>query len=194
MQKRVFRKSKGFTLTELAIVLGITGTVLGGIWEAASYAYLNSKLNQTVDDLMIIVSNVRAMYGMTGNMQQPNFTDITTNLVGADIMPQTVPIVGGRPYNVFGGQIKMESQGNCGGPWTLGSCDATSFEIEFFPPAGTHNPCSALVTRILGAGRDPGLLAVYDDVDGWRDPKTIVPRNISPNCSYVSLAYKLRIQ
>ena len=194
MANRLFHRRRGFTLSEFAIVLGITGMILAGIWQAASYAYLNLRLNKTVQQLATIVSNTRALYGLNGNMVQPNFTYITTNMLNAGVFPTDMPVINGTPYNLFGGAMAIESQGNCGGPYTLGSCDATSFEVEFFPPTNGQNPCSALITRIIGSGRDPGLLSVYDNVDGWRDPINIYPRNISPNCTYVSLAYKLRVE
>lgn len=192
MANRLFHRRRGFTLSEFAIVLGITGMILAGIWQAASYAYLNLRVNKTVQQLATIVSNTRALYGLNGNMVQPNFTYITTNMLNAGVFPTDMPVINGTPHNLFGGAMAIESQGNCGGPYTLGSCDATSFEVEFFPPPGGQNPCAAIITRIIGSGRDPGLLAVYSDSNGWMDPVTMTINTISRNCTYVSLAYKLR--
>ena len=53
---------RAFTLTELAIVLGIVGVIMGGIYTASSSSQSQVILNQSVDQLGTIVNNVRSYY------------------------------------------------------------------------------------------------------------------------------------
>ncbi len=76
----------GFTLTEMAIVIGVIGFVLGGIWSAASAVYEKNRINQGFLELKTIFSEVESIYAnanfnLTGN---PNFTP---TLIAADAIP-----------------------------------------------------------------------------------------------------------
>src|ERR1700733_12022724 len=59
---------RGFTLTEIAIVLGIIGLILGAIWVAAAAVYTNMRTSKTTTELLDIVQNVRAMYATSGTV------------------------------------------------------------------------------------------------------------------------------
>jgi len=50
---------KGFSLIEAAIVLGIVGLVIGGLWIAAARVAERSKLNRTIEQITILVQNAR---------------------------------------------------------------------------------------------------------------------------------------
>ena len=56
------RATKAFTITELAIVLGIVGLILGGIWTAAASVYQQQRNNKFVKDLFVISENIRVFY------------------------------------------------------------------------------------------------------------------------------------
>src|ERR1700730_5162672 len=60
---RPFRARSGFTLSELAIVLGIIGMVLAGLWIAFSSVYFQLKYNRFLTDLALLVQNVKTLYG-----------------------------------------------------------------------------------------------------------------------------------
>ena len=78
---------RGFTLTELAIVLGIMGVILGAIWTAASMVYANMKVKNAQTQAIEIVNNFRELW--TGQ-QSPNlgdWTDITCVGVGSGYFP-----------------------------------------------------------------------------------------------------------
>lgn len=66
-------KRHGFTLIEVALVLGITGLVIGGIWYAAAKVKRSAATNVAADQLYQIVENVRAVY----NSRPGIFTDNT---------------------------------------------------------------------------------------------------------------------
>jgi prepilin-type N-terminal cleavage/methylation domain-containing protein len=54
--------ARGFTMTELAIVLGIIGIILGAIWVAASRVYQNNKVQVAVRDAATIVQGYRSLF------------------------------------------------------------------------------------------------------------------------------------
>ena len=56
------QNKKGFSLIESAIVLGVVGLVIGGIWVAAASIRENMLINKTVQGTGIIVDNMRRMY------------------------------------------------------------------------------------------------------------------------------------
>ena len=64
-QTRKELQKKGFTLTEIAIVLGIMGLVLGAIWVAASGVYANQKLSKAETEIATIAQALRSLYGST---------------------------------------------------------------------------------------------------------------------------------
>ncbi|MDR3424114.1 MAG: hypothetical protein P4M13_03415 [Alphaproteobacteria bacterium] len=52
----------GFTLTEIAIVLGVIGGIVGGLFALIAPLQSKIKLNQAVDELSVISNNVRSYY------------------------------------------------------------------------------------------------------------------------------------
>lgn len=67
---------RGFTLTELAIVLGIIGIILGAIWGAAAMVYENNRTKAGATEILTIVNNWKEIYG-SRRMDIANDTDIT---------------------------------------------------------------------------------------------------------------------
>ncbi len=132
-------KRRGFTLTEVAIVLGIIGLILGAIWAAASAVYNNLRVSKAQQELIQISQAVRAMYA-----SQPILdTSITSAndgpLVTAGIFPADM-ISGGVPYDPWGGvatvdfsQIVLATKGD-------------GFVITF--PSIPQQPCVDMLTAI----------------------------------------------
>ena len=108
---------RGFTLTELAIVLGIIGTILGGIWTAASMAHSSQIVDTSARQVVTIAQNIRSFYsGRTQIAPSLVGTEATTLLANAGVFPpdmqmQTVtdPNWGTypRPANAFGGYVAI---------------------------------------------------------------------------------------
>jgi len=59
---------KGFTLTEIAIVLGIIGLILGAIWVAAAAVYENTRVNRGVTEILAISSGLKALNGTRASL------------------------------------------------------------------------------------------------------------------------------
>lgn len=55
------RKRRGFNLIEAAIVLGVVGLVIGGIWVASAAMYESYKVNKTVEGILTIARNVQEL-------------------------------------------------------------------------------------------------------------------------------------
>ncbi len=74
---------RGFNLVEAAIVLGVIGLVIGGIWVAASKITNDLKLNQATTGLLLIVDQYRSIYkpfGITAIYNGPS--TITSQIIG----------------------------------------------------------------------------------------------------------------
>ena len=79
-------KKRGFNLIESAIVLGVVGLVIGGIWVAAATINENYKVNKTVADLQLIVKNIQNMISISDAMTIGN-AGITQLLLNAGVFP-----------------------------------------------------------------------------------------------------------
>jgi prepilin-type N-terminal cleavage/methylation domain-containing protein len=78
------RKQRGFTLTEIAIVLGIVGLILGAIWVAAGAVYTNLRVSSTSRDMLAMAQGIRTLYTNQGLMDA-GFT--TVNLIASGVAP-----------------------------------------------------------------------------------------------------------
>lgn len=57
-------RRRGFNLIESAIVLGVVGFVLGGIWIVSAKFYEDYRVNKTASDLQLIVKNIQGLISM----------------------------------------------------------------------------------------------------------------------------------
>ena len=62
------RRQRGFNLVEAAIVLGVVGLVIGGIWTAAAAVNRNMKLNDLTQAISIMHNNLSAVYRSTARV------------------------------------------------------------------------------------------------------------------------------
>lgn len=77
------RTRKGFNLIEAAIVLGVVGLVIGGIWVAASAVRYQHQLAETAKGILVSVQAVRSLYA-----RQPcTVASTTLNLSQIDLGP-----------------------------------------------------------------------------------------------------------
>lgn len=163
------RVRRGFTLTEIAIVLGIIGLILGAIWVAASAVYSNLRLSRSQQELLQIAQAVRSMYATQTTIAAAAGVDQTASLAPAGVFPSDAAIFAGGAWTV-------------NGPWsgsTISVWSATnavagdSFVVEFVNIP--NNACINLLPSVTGAGRDPGLTYANGNATG----AAITPGNIA---------------
>ena len=76
---------RAFTLTELAIVLGIIGVILGAIWTAAAKVYTNNKVTRATNELLAISNNIKQLY--YGKSAMGVSGDATIQLMNMNVFP-----------------------------------------------------------------------------------------------------------
>jgi len=106
MIRHVTKIRRGFSLVEAAIVLGIVGLVIGGIWVAASSVAANVKSNEATVMLNTIINNV---YNMYKGMPTPSSnTSLDAALVAAGAVPANlVNAAGNDIVNPWGGDVNV---------------------------------------------------------------------------------------
>jgi hypothetical protein len=173
---------KGFNLIEAAIVLGIVGLVVGGIWVAATSVYANLRSKRATDELLSIVQGVRALYATSSSFGAA-VGDITPLMAQANVIPSdmlsTTPnlATSANTMNPWSGQVGIVVPG-------AGAINATQFAVVFsnVPPTA----CVDLLMRNAGGtGRDSGLVSVQGAASA--QPAVIPAGNNQPLAAGVGL-------
>lgn len=156
------RKKRGFTLTEIAIVLGIIGLILGAIWVAAMSVYSNYRTSRAGVQLLTAVQNLKTFYATasavdtTANIPYPSANLAPgggTTYIQAQIFPADMVSVSGGTYtieNAWSGSVNVVAASVS----TVG--DSYAIEFDNIPQAA----CITLLINNTQAGRDPALYAV----------------------------------
>lgn len=136
------QRRRGFTLTEIAIVLGIVGLILGAIWVAAAAVYNNLRISHMNTAVLQIVQGTRTLYA-TQNQITPG--DRTLDLINAKIVPSDLI------NNALTGLTSP-----WGGPMFVGGTTdglAIAVTVNNMPTSG----CVGLVAEIGGSQHDVSL-------------------------------------
>ena len=195
-------KRRGFTLTEVSIVLGIFGLILGAIWTAAARVEANQRVARAVADTLTIVTGVRNIYG-----KQP-FTvaaDITQSMVDMGVYPPNMlqPVCPAGTYYTAAHAAAVPCPIDA---WGTGAVQVGAlagwfgappgapmyFDVTFFDPAMTD--CPAFMAQMIKTASNTGLIWV--SADGVNQFTGVNPANLTPtdvaNCTgHVSLAFSL---
>jgi prepilin-type N-terminal cleavage/methylation domain-containing protein len=160
----------GFTLVEFAIVLGIIGVILSGIWAMASNVNNNIKLENFSTMLTTIVGNIRGHY-----VGRASFDDPGSALMSMDTL---------RNLNVFpGNMVRATGIARVDTPFALNSLQVCEWALTgqtSCAGAVTGSPlfaievllsrkdCIGAVLRNSNPATLPGLIAVYinNDIQG----------------------------
>lgn len=152
-QARREQQNKGFTLTEIAIVLGIIGLILGAIWTAAAGVYSSQRVNHATSATLQIVQGVRTLFASSSTTGYTTAGDMTTTLISAGAVP---------------GDLVNSANNTLTGPFPGGNTaiiatiDANGQGTGFVVAMSnvSRSNCINLLAAIGGSSRDPGL---YED-------------------------------
>jgi len=114
---------RGFSLVEAAIVLGVVGLVIGGIWVAAANMHESYKVNKTVADLSLIVKNVQGLISERDALAIGNVVEITSMLIASNTFPKDW-VNGNSIKSPFGGMVTSFNYSGAPNP--------SFFSIRFF--------------------------------------------------------------
>jgi hypothetical protein len=105
MRSYVHPYRRGFNLIEAAIVLGVVGLVIGGIWVAATAVNSNWQNSRTQQQIVQIVANSRSLF----NRQSLPNADVTSALIAAGAIPSDM-VQGSVARNLWNGTITVSTQ------------------------------------------------------------------------------------
>ncbi len=172
------RKAKrGFNLIEAAIVLGVIGLVIGGIWVAAAAVQQNLRESDASKGLIQIVQNVRALY----YGQSPTATaTVTTDLIAANAIPANFIINSTTARNPWNGAVAVRIAG--------ASFDKIEIDYNSVP----KESCISLTSKNTNITTGIGLSQmVIDATTGGTDTTVTsfpyLPTSASTNCGTTNL-------
>jgi len=145
------KEKRGFTLTEIAIVLGIIGLILGAIWVGAGAVYQNLRVSKAQTELLQITQGIRTLYASQIKFDTAPSILETPGLIAANVFPSDA-VYNSMVNSPWGGNsaINVYSQSfNSVG-------DSYSVEFDNIPVSA----CIALATGLTGSGRDQQLVGV----------------------------------
>jgi prepilin-type N-terminal cleavage/methylation domain-containing protein len=137
--KRSNKTQAGFSLTEVAIVMGVMGMILAGIWGLVGRGWESQKQQQASDQIRAIVGNVRSYYsGQAGIPYSAN--SLATTLLANGTIPANMQRNPG---------TTCTSAPCADGPWGSNSGDAQgTFRVcnwapGAWDPSGSVTPSTA---------------------------------------------------
>lgn len=103
------KSRSGFSLIEAAIVLGVVGLIIGGIWVAAAAVSDANKINKTT---LMIHQGLGDLDRLFGNQPLPTAgTDLTPLMISAGIIPADM-VKNNLAYSEWGGLVAFEKLAN----------------------------------------------------------------------------------
>jgi prepilin-type N-terminal cleavage/methylation domain-containing protein len=136
------KRTRGFNLIEIAIVLAVVGIIVGGIYVAASSVYENNRKQEVQKQLLTIVQNMRAVYA--GQVAIGTFT--TADAVAARIIPQDMIATATTAINAYGGAV------------TVANAGSTGFEVTFEDVS--RGACTEMLMKTLSTAQIADNLGV----------------------------------
>ena len=141
-------KKKGFTLTEIAIVLGIVGLILGSIWTAAASVYSNQRVAHAQTAVLQIAQAVRTLYS-----NQTNFGSAAAGTLITDSLRQA----GAFPADLMASGVANLATGPFANGTTAIAVDAGNDGFIIAMSAVPQANCVSLISAVAGNTRDASL-------------------------------------
>jgi len=151
----------GRSMVEMLGVLAIIGVLSAGGLAGYSKAMFKHKLNTTMDQLTMLVTNIRTMYGT-----QDNYKDLSpAQAIQLGIIPAAMRNGNSALVNPFKGVVQIGvAKSNASAP------ENTAFVVTY---AGLPSEaCIALATADWGSGAGSGFIGVEAASDGSADAST----------------------
>jgi type II secretory pathway pseudopilin PulG len=140
----------GFNLIEAAIVLGIVGLVVGGIWAAAGSAYESMRQQNASKQLLALVQGIRGFYAQNPS---ESINSNISELSNLGVLPTDMVVVtsaGKELRSLWGGSVTLAD--------TTGTYKISSFQVTFNNLKA--DVCKNFLTRAANVARGSGLLVV----------------------------------
>ncbi len=156
--------SRGFTLTELAISLGIVGLIMAAIWSAAASVYSGNKLSKATNELLTISQKMKSLAASTGTVDTTGNADMTLSATDAEnyayikmgVFPADMVTSGKSAVNPWNGGVAITQ--------ATASIAGDSFIVAF--DALPQSACADMLVSNTGIGVGAGLLAVGGGASG----------------------------
>lgn len=163
------RRCKGFTLTEMAIVLGIVGIILGAIWTAGASVYRNQRVSKAQQQITMLAANIKAHYSTRNDFNNyGSGYDLQPELLSAGVIPSDLGNATSAVLTTgIGGTLKI---------YTYGPAGRVRYFNIHLTQIEKDSECIALLIRTAGDNPISGLAEVpsnpnhqvFNTGDGWR--------------------------
>ncbi len=147
----------GRSMVEMLGVLAIIGVLSAGGLAGYSKAMFKHKLNSTMDQITMLVTNIRTMYGTQGN-----YSGLQTDAINLGIIPSVMGTAMNALTNPFKGGVTIttvNARGNSAA--NLGAENTenpTGFVVSY--SGLPTEACIALATTDFGSGAGSGFISV----------------------------------
>jgi prepilin-type N-terminal cleavage/methylation domain-containing protein len=168
---RLKQRQAGFTLTEIAIVLGIVGIILGAVWVAAKSVFDANKANQAAQDIITIASNIHATYLAANSFTGP----ITmTQWIAAGVVPSDLITSASSASNAWNGAVTITASP---------SGNNRAFRITY---KGTPaDACFRIASQLVNLGTND---APFDFITNGGNPIPVGGGVSNANCTGVQIS------
>jgi prepilin-type N-terminal cleavage/methylation domain-containing protein len=141
----------GFTLIEMALVLGIVGLVMGGIFAAWGAVSSQNKLRSSEEQISLLLGQIRNVYGNRSELETATGDAFTNALIQAGLVSESW-VDGNVIRNPYGGNVVLAPDSSTGG--------ATQDGINITLSNLARSDCLRLANEILGIARREGLYKI----------------------------------
>lgn len=204
MRVTLFHKKhlRGFSLTEFAIVLGVIGIILAGIWALAGNMRNNTRQEKFSEMLTIIVGNIRGNYAGKAYFENTAIQKMMPILTQMNVFPGDAVYqnsnnnsVVDTPFGAIASSIYASSLYACG--WKAQPNAAPNAKCDITTVSGTTNvplfaiealfsdatSCIGAVLRNSNSATLPGLVAVYVNGTQMPSPLPLATVALNSNCA-----------
>lgn len=184
------RNTKGISLIESTVVLGIAGIIMAAIWGAATIVHRKASVEEAMVQILEITQNMRTLYREIGTFSGTGSftlgTDITVPMVNAGVFPESMltPAAPTTPRNPWNTRTRVD----------VGPTDLATFRVFLVGPI-PREACAALAATMVGRGRPPGLVSMNVGTTAYNQTQlnTLASGAIDmANCTSLHLIFNLR--